>query len=199
MQTKHLCFLIHIWTKGEVGAPWNQFKPSSKIFFQGCASFVDHLCYFCLVFIMLSWVSVYWCLVVTCWERANLLALVCEVVTNFPIGILGQVWCLIVLIPDLCPFSYFEAGVEVVLSWGTRQFTDKTFHRHDFEDSSPTDLKTVHRQNWRQFIDTILWRYWHMVRKYNWLLWRNIDELWFEVICWYNLLRKWYFVCLIND
>ena len=25
---------------------------------------------------------------------------------HFPIGILGQVWCLIVLIPDLCPFSY---------------------------------------------------------------------------------------------
>ena len=25
----------------------------------------------------------------------------------FPIGILGQVWCLIVLIPDLCPLSYF--------------------------------------------------------------------------------------------
>ena len=27
---------------------------------------------------------------------------------NFPIGILGQVWCLIVLIPDLSPFSYFQ-------------------------------------------------------------------------------------------
>ena len=25
----------------------------------------------------------------------------------FPIGILGQVWCLIVSIPDLCPLSYF--------------------------------------------------------------------------------------------
>ena len=31
MQTKHLCVLIHIWTKGEVGAPWNQFEPSIKI------------------------------------------------------------------------------------------------------------------------------------------------------------------------
>ena len=30
----------------------------------------------------------------------------CEVVT-FPIGILGQAWCLIVSIPDLCPLSYF--------------------------------------------------------------------------------------------
>ena len=49
MQTKHLCVLIHIWTKGEVGAPLNRFKPSSKVFywpFQGDASFVDHLCYF---------------------------------------------------------------------------------------------------------------------------------------------------------
>ena len=29
----------------------------------------------------------------------------CEVV--FPIGILSQVWCWIVSIPDLCPLSYF--------------------------------------------------------------------------------------------
>ena len=52
-----LCVLVHIWTKGEVGAPWNRFKPSCKIFywpFKGGASFVDHLCYFCLVFVMLS-------------------------------------------------------------------------------------------------------------------------------------------------
>ena len=32
MQTKHLCVFIQIWTKVEVGAPWNRFKPSSKIF-----------------------------------------------------------------------------------------------------------------------------------------------------------------------
>ena len=41
MQTKHLCVLIHIWTKGEVGAPLDQVKPSSKIFywpFQGSTS-----------------------------------------------------------------------------------------------------------------------------------------------------------------
>ena len=43
------------------------------------------------------------CLVVTCWERADLLALVC----HFSIGILGQVWYLIVLIPDLCTLTYF--------------------------------------------------------------------------------------------
>ena len=33
MQTIHLCVLIHIETKGEVGAPLNRFKPSSKIVF----------------------------------------------------------------------------------------------------------------------------------------------------------------------
>ena len=32
MQTKHLCVLIHIWTKGEVGAALKRLKPSSKIF-----------------------------------------------------------------------------------------------------------------------------------------------------------------------
>ena len=44
-----LCFvLIHIWTKGEVGAPLNRLKLSSKIFywpFQGSTSFVDLLCF----------------------------------------------------------------------------------------------------------------------------------------------------------
>ena len=42
--------------------------------------FVDHLCYFCLVFVMLSCMSVYCCLSkVTCWERVDLLVLVCDV------------------------------------------------------------------------------------------------------------------------
>ena len=53
--------------------------------------------------------SFYVCLVVTFWERADLLALVCGVelrVCHFPIGILGQVWYLIVWIPDLCTLTY---------------------------------------------------------------------------------------------
>ena len=64
---------------------------------------------FCLVFAMSLCVSVYICFVVTCWERADLLALVCGVllrVCHFPIGILGQVWYSIVLIPDLCTLTY---------------------------------------------------------------------------------------------
>ena len=49
--------------------------------------------------------SVYCCLVVTCWERADLLTLVCDVYlcfVTFPCSILGQVLYLIVSIPDLC-------------------------------------------------------------------------------------------------
>ena len=48
-------------------------------------------------------------LVVTCWERV-LESLVCDIFLcfiTFPYGVLGQVWYLIVLIPDLCPLSYF--------------------------------------------------------------------------------------------
>ena len=43
------------FVKGEVGAPWNRFKPSSKTFycmFQGGTSFVDLLC-FCSVLCLL--------------------------------------------------------------------------------------------------------------------------------------------------
>ena len=57
------------------------------------------------------WASVYMCLVVTYWEGADLLALVCGVqlwVCYFPIGILGQVWYLIVSIPDLCTLTYSD-------------------------------------------------------------------------------------------
>ena len=51
-------------------------------------------------------------LVVTCWERADLLALLyvkfsCAFVT-FPYGVLGEVWYLFVSIPDLCLLPYFR-------------------------------------------------------------------------------------------
>ena len=54
--------------------------------------------------------SVHYCPVVTCWERADILALVCGVKLcfgGFPCGILGQMWYLTVSIPNLCPLSYF--------------------------------------------------------------------------------------------
>ena len=88
-------------------------KPSSKIFywpFQGGTSFVDLLC-FCSVLCLLCFVRV--CLYVLCghllgkgWplgSRLWCLLWVC----HFPIGILGQVWYLIVAIPDLCTITYF--------------------------------------------------------------------------------------------
>ena len=48
------------------------------------------------------------------------LALVCGVelwVCHFPIGILGQVWYLMVLIPDLCTLTNFESHFLVSFEW----------------------------------------------------------------------------------
>ena len=45
------------------------------------------------------------------WIRADLLALVCNVYCDFvtfPFGIRGEVWYLIVSIPDPCCLSYFN-------------------------------------------------------------------------------------------
>ena len=48
MQTKHLCVLSHICTKGEVGAPLNRINQSSKIFLL----IVPRLCFFCGSFVL---------------------------------------------------------------------------------------------------------------------------------------------------
>ena len=55
--------------------------------------------------------SVLCSLVVTYWERADLLALLYVLVT-LPCGVLGQVLCLTVSIPELCLFSYFTQNPE---------------------------------------------------------------------------------------
>ena len=71
----------------------------------------DLLCFICLVFAMPLCDSVYMCLVVTCGERADLMALVCGVqlsVCHSPIGILSQAWYLIVSIPDLFTLTNFN-------------------------------------------------------------------------------------------
>ena len=62
--------------------------------------------FFCLVFVLPLCVSVSVCVVITCLERADLLALVCGV-CQFPVGILGQVWYLIISIYDICSLTYF--------------------------------------------------------------------------------------------
>ena len=88
--------------------------------FQGGTSLVDHLCYFCIVFVMLPHL-----LIAALWSPAgkgltswlSFVVLNCVVLT-FPFGILGQVWYLIVSIPDLCPLSYFHT-VRIVLHIST--------------------------------------------------------------------------------
>ena len=77
------------WSTSELRvrlAPLNRFKPSSKIFywpFQGGTSFVDLLCFCSDLCLLCLCASVYMCFVVTCWERADLLALVCGVFCEF--------------------------------------------------------------------------------------------------------------------
>ena len=69
-----------------------------------------HVFYLCLVFVMLLhlFIAALWSPAgkgPTSWllfEMSN-----CDFVT-FPCGILGQVWFLIVMIPDLCHLSYFQ-------------------------------------------------------------------------------------------
>ena len=71
---------------------------------------MDHLCYFCIVFVMLSRL-----MIAALWPPAgkgltsclSFFVLNCVFVT-FLFGILGQVWYLIVLITDLCRLSYFH-------------------------------------------------------------------------------------------
>ena len=71
---------------------------------------MDYLCYFFIVFVMLSRL-----LVAALWSPAgkgltswpSFVMLICMVVT-FPFGILGQVWSLIEWFLDLRPLSYFH-------------------------------------------------------------------------------------------
>ena len=88
----------------------NMFKPSSVFTDHSKAvraSVVDHFLLFmfhaCLSYGVLS---VPCSLVITCWERANLLALLCVVFScvfvTFPYRVPDQLWYLIVSIPDLC-------------------------------------------------------------------------------------------------
>ena len=63
---------------------------------------MDLLCFFCLVIAMPLCAPVYMCLVVTCWEKADLLALVCGV---------SPLWCLTVSLS----LSHWYPGSGVVL------------------------------------------------------------------------------------
>ena len=68
---------------------------------------MDHTCFCVLCFSCFRVCSLL--PLVTCWERADLLAIVGDVyciVVTFLCGILGQVWHLTVPFPDLCCLSY---------------------------------------------------------------------------------------------
>ena len=107
--TKHLCVFIHIWTKGEVGAPWNRFKPSRKIFLLT----VPRRCFLCG--------SRYFCLVLSCF---------CGISVLMPCGhLLGKGWplgsrlrCLIVRLSlsNLYPGS--GVMLDCIDSWSLPSF-----------------------------------------------------------------------------
>ena len=104
--------------------PWNRFKPSSKIFL----STVPKRYFFCRSFVLFMscvwhpFASVHCWLVVTCWERSYLLALLCDVQLcvffTFPCGILCQVWYLIA--------SVLETGLSLPVKYFYWQFQGGT-------------------------------------------------------------------------
>ena len=112
MQTKHLCVLIHIWTKSEVGAPLNQFKPSSKIFLLTVRSKVVLLLSIIYVIsVLFCYAFMHVCLLMPC---GHLLG------KGWPLG--PRLWCLIVTLS----LSYWYPGSGVVLdcmdSWSLPSF-----------------------------------------------------------------------------
>ena len=86
MRTKHLCVVINIRIKGEVDT-FSTFKPSSyfilltvrkQCFFGGFVLlFMLHVCLcYAVLYVPCS-------RVITCWERADLFALLCDVLLYF--------------------------------------------------------------------------------------------------------------------
>ena len=79
---------------------------------------MDHLCYFCLVFVMPLhlFIAALWSPAgkgLTIWP--SFVMFICGFVP-FPCAILGQVWYLIVSIPDLCHLTYFHNGNSIQLA-----------------------------------------------------------------------------------
>ena len=69
-------------------------------------------------------------------ERAGLLSLVGDVYcifVTFPCGILGQMWYLIVLFPDLCRLSYFDQDLIGVNTIELYRSNDHSMHTNVFQ------------------------------------------------------------------
>ena len=106
-----MCLDLHLnqwwgWRRGTGLSP-------PVFFFTGCFNAVLLLWIICVFVSCVShdFASVHCCLVVTRWERADLLALVGDVYcifVTFQSGILGQVWYFIISFLDLCRLSYFK-------------------------------------------------------------------------------------------
>ena len=101
------CFLVHIRIKDEIGT-FNMFKSSSVFLLtipRWCFFFVSFLIFMfhvCLYYTVLSVPSRG---VITCWERADVLALFCVIFpfvsVTFPFVVSGKVWYLIKSSPGL--------------------------------------------------------------------------------------------------
>ena len=105
MRTKHLKVLIHIRIKGEVGTE-NWFKPPSNILTDRSYEvllFRIFVLWYCLVCVMQPWDH----LLGQGWLLGSPECDIFLAFVTFPYGILGQVWYLIVSIPDLCLLPYF--------------------------------------------------------------------------------------------
>ena len=74
---------------------------------------MDHLYYLCLVFVMLSRLFI-----AALWSPAGkgLTSWLLFVMSNcvFPCDILGQVWYLVVSIPDICRLSYLNVNSYII-------------------------------------------------------------------------------------
>ena len=71
---------------------------------------MDHFCYLCLVFVMLSrLIAAFWSTEGKGLTSLLLFVMFLMILLLFHFGILGQVWYLIVSIPDPCCLSYFKS------------------------------------------------------------------------------------------
>ena len=94
-----ICVLIHTRTNGAVGTVTTIFiltdRPRRCFFCGFFLLFMFHICPCYAVF------SVRCSIVIPCWEKADFLTLLCVMFLVF-LGVLGQVWYLIVLIIGIC-------------------------------------------------------------------------------------------------
>ena len=195
------------WSTSELRvrlAPLNRFKPSSKIFywpFQGGTSFVDLLC-FCSVLCLQCFVRV--CLYVLCghllgkgWPLGSRLwCLLC--VCHFPIGILGQVWYLIVSIPDLCTItSFFENASHIFARFYNA--IEKLLAGFNVQPRIGMNQSLI----WLHYHVTLLmtsYDYIHHPAPYCTIKWSFLISFMFKLWCiWYHVTKRVYRLFLIKS